>query len=57
MLPLKGFDLVDIQHKLNILLNCSHKYISKLYYYTINDDSLLIFSESSSGYKKLNNIG
>lgn len=43
MLPLTGFDVIDIQHKLNILLNCSHKNISKLYYYTRTDDSLLIF--------------
>lgn len=44
MLPLKGFDLIDIQHKLNILINFSHKHMSKLYYYTVNDDSLLIFN-------------
>lgn len=56
MLPLKGFDIVDIQHKLNILINFSHKHMSKLYYYTINDDSLLIFNESAQGYKKLTDL-
>ena len=44
VLPLHGCDIIDIEHKLNLLINCSHRSIAKLYYYTRNEDSLLIFS-------------
>lgn len=48
MVPLNaGYDIIDIQHKLNILINVSHKSIVKLYYYSRNEDTLLIFCESA----------
>lgn len=37
--------MVSLEHKLNTLLNFSHKGISKLYYYTKNTEFLLIFTE------------
>lgn len=38
-------DVVSIEHQLNILLNCSHQSLCKLYYYTKSSEFLLIFTE------------
>ena len=32
----EGTDIISLEHKLNILLNFSHKGLAKLYYYTKN---------------------
>ncbi len=41
----EGTDIVSLEHKLNILLNFSHKGLAKLYYYTKNAEYLLVFTE------------
>lgn len=51
--PLTGVDIIGIEHRLNTLFGSSHKAITKLYYYTRNDDSLLIFIEKNENYKTL----
>ena len=64
VVPLQGNDIIDIEHQLNLLINCSHRSIAKLYYYTRSEDSLLIFSErcytapspQSSGYLRLSDF-
>ena len=42
---LKGANVKSLKCQLDILLNCSHQRLNKLYYYTLNADNLLIFTE------------
>lgn len=44
----EGTDIVSLEHKLNTLLNFSHKGLAKLYYYTKNSEYLLIFTEKTT---------
>ena len=55
-LPINGNDTISIEHELNSLINCSHRNISKLYYYTQNEDYLLIFSEANPSTNTLTDI-
>ena len=55
-LPTSGNDIIFIEHQLNLLINCSHKSVSKLFYYTRNDDYLLIFTESSLQVNSLSDM-
>lgn len=52
-LPTAHSDIIHIEHELNILLNSSHKLLSKLYYYTRNEQYLLIFAEASPSINTL----
>ena len=55
-LPINGNDIIFIEHQLNFLIKCSHRKVSKLYYYTKNDDYLLIFTEAGIDVNSLPEI-
>ena len=55
-LPIQGNDVIFIEHQLNLLIKCSHKNVIKLYYYTKNDDYLLIFAEAGINVNSLADV-
>ena len=42
---LEHADVATLEHKLSKLLNCSHRRLAKLYYYTKTTEYMLIFTE------------